>query len=127
MNMNFQQSDKEHIASEKYHDYTYYEFTEDSLRSIAGKSPKEASSKELYSLVQMLYPHNLICSGLFDRVLVFDIKNGKRVDPPKEAYSDFADRRNGAMLLERILDAFKEAKFDVHEGWALMYSKAREK
>lgn len=37
----------------------------------------------------MLYPKNMVGSGLFQPILIFKIsKSGKRVDPPLEAYNN---------------------------------------
>lgn len=117
--LNFKQEDKARIEGEKFHSYHYYEFTEQSLRALAARDIYEIPSKECYQLVQMLYPSNLICSGLFERCLVFDIINGIRQDPPKEHWYDLATPGSNGILLERIITALEENGVEVHQSWKM--------
>ena len=70
-------------------------------------------------LIQMLYPTNMIGSGLFQPILIFRIgRNGKRIDPPIEAYNSLDDMRNGECLLFRIIDHIeKNSKFKIDDSW----------
>jgi hypothetical protein len=121
----FNQEDKARIEGEKHHNYTYYEFTEQSIRAISAKHVKDVESREWYTLVQMLYPENLICSGLFDSFLVFDIINQKRKDPPKEAYADLVTAGKKSMLLERIIATLNEGGIEPHESWKSVLAKSK--
>jgi hypothetical protein len=126
VNMNFDPADKALIEGEKYHSYSYHEFTEDSLRTLAAKPIQEIPGSEMYALVQMLYPHNLICSGLFDHCLVFDIVDGKRNDPPKEYWHDLASKGSDGILLDRIITALEENGVRVHESWKEALNRSKE-
>lgn len=124
--LNFKAENKMHVEGEKYHNYSYYDFNEQSVREIASKHAKDVTGHEWYSLVQMLYPKNLITSGLFDAFLVFDIINRKRKDPPKEYWNDLVTPGSDGVLLERIISALSEHKIDVHESWKIALKRASE-
>lgn len=47
----------------------------------------------------------LLGSGLFQPILIFKIsKNGKRIDPPIEAYNSLDDLKDNTCLFYRILE-----------------------
>jgi hypothetical protein len=73
----------------------------------------------------MLYPENLICSGLFDAFLVFDIINATRKDPPKEAYANLTTTVKKSALLERIIAALNEGGIEPHESWRIALAKSK--
>ena len=123
--LNFKQEDQKRIESAENKRYSYFGFTEESCREIASKPLKEISASEWRSLVQMLYPKNLICSGLFEPFLVFDItKSGKRKDPPKEHFPSLDQPGSDGILLQRIIDALMENGCELHETWKIHVEKA---
>ena len=73
----------------------------------------------------MLYPRNMIGSGLFQPILIFKIsKSGKRVDPPLEAYNSIDNLEGDTCLLFRIIEYIeKNSKLKIHDSWY----KAKEK
>ena len=84
--LNYIEADKKRIEEEKNHNYHYYEFTEEKILNIISKSPRDLNTDEWFCLIQMIYPKNLIASGLFQPILIFEIKDGYRVDPPILAF-----------------------------------------
>ena len=87
--LNYKEDDKRLIESGKYR---YYDFTEEIVRKIVSKNINDVISEEWRILLQMLYPSNMIESGLFQPILIFKIsKSGKRVDPPLDAYNSIYD------------------------------------
>ena len=117
--LNYKIEDKNKI--EKSNRYKYYEFTEDKIKKIIEKDIKEVNNEEWRLLIQMLYPNKLICSGLFQAILIFETnKNGKRIDPPEEAYDSVNEKNidNQETLLERIIKHINEnSTFIFHESW----------
>ena len=105
---------------QKTNRYTYFNFSRKMCERLAKMSPNDIKNIELRGLIQMLYPDKLIASGLFQNVLIFDIKNNKRVDPPLEAYNDMTHGENeeGLTLFERIVNVLKkEGITEYHEHW----------
>ena len=97
--------------------FEYYDFTPEKLEKMLSKDARDALDEELRMAVQILYPDKAICSGLFDGVLLFDIKNGKRKECPTEAYKDLLTAPEGKeTLLSRILKIAKENKMKIHES-----------
>ena len=83
----------------------YYEFTDEIIEKIVTKNISDITNEEWRTLIQMLYPKNMIGSGLFQPILIFKIsKNGKRVDPPIEAYNSLDDVKEDTCLFYRILE-----------------------
>ena len=128
-NLNFNEQDKALITeAENKRGYTYYEFTEEKIREIAAKPAQTIEYKEWCCLVQMLYPRGLICSGLFDPFLVFDIVDGKRKDPPRWHWGDLqSPGGDGSILLGRIIRALAEHGIEVHESWHKALAAGKEK
>lgn len=127
MNLNFKIEDKNLITSEKNHNYRYYEFTEDTCKTIASKHVNDVDSDEWYSLVQMLYPNRLICSGLFESFLAFEIRDGKRIDPPMEHWGNLVSEGSDGVLLHRIIDVLNSNCIEEHPSWAETLKAAEEK
>ena len=67
----------------------------------------------------MLYPKNMIGSGLFQPILIFKIsKTGKRVDPPLEAYNNVNELKNNDCLLFRMMNHIeKHSNIKIHNSW----------
>ena len=100
--MNYKKEDKELIEKANCR---YYEFTDEIIKNIVTKNMKDIDNEEWRTLIQMLYPKNMIGSGLFQPILIFKIsKSGKRVDPPIEAYNSLDDMKEGTCLFFRILE-----------------------
>ena len=75
----------------------------------------------------MLYPKNMIGSGLFQPILIFEIKNGKRKDPPIEAYNGVDDLENGSCLLIKIIDYIeKNSNLKFNKSWYIVKNKILE-
>lgn len=116
--LNYSKENKLAITeAENRRGYTYYEFTEESVRAIATKAVAFVEEREWRSLLQMLYPDKLICSGLFEAFLVFEIKNGRRKDPPQEHWSDLVTPGSDGVLLVRFIAALAEHGIEVDESW----------
>lgn len=112
--LNFKAEDKATVQQAGIH----YDFTEEKARKIAAKDARDVDYKEWCSLLQMLYPGTLICSGIFDPFLVFEIKNGRRKDPPKEHWRSLTEPGSDGVLLERFKNALSEHGITVHESWS---------
>ena len=87
------------------------------LKFIAAKEVTSVEYSEWCSLLQTLYPDKLICSGLFELFLVFEIKNGCRKDPPQEHWGNLVTPGSDGILLERFIAALREHGIKVHESW----------
>lgn len=111
--LNFRQEDKAAVEKAGIH----YDFTEEKTREIAAKDVRAVEYKEWCSLLQMLYPGTLICSGLFEPFLVFEVKDGRRVDPPKEHWPSLNKPGTGGVLLEQFILALQEHGIEVNESW----------
>lgn len=113
--MNYKEEDKKIIESTNCF---YYVFTEQIIENIVKNPIEDVTNKEWRALIQMLYPKNMIGSGLFQPILIFKIKNGKRVDPPLEAYNSINDLKNNDCLLFRIMNHIeKNSKLKIHDSW----------
>lgn len=116
--LNYSEENKRTITeAENRRGYTYYEFTEETVRAIAAKAAAFVEEREWRSLLQMLYPDKLICSGLFEAFLVFEIKNGRRKDPPQEHWGDLVTPGSDGVLLERFIAALAEHGIEVDASW----------
>lgn len=126
--LNYDEKNKLTITeAENGRGYAYYEFTEETVKSIAAKEATNVEEREWRSLLQMLYPDKLICSGLFEAFLVFEIKNGRRKDPPQEHWSDLVTPGSDSVLLERFIAVLAEHGIEVHESWRAALQKAKQK
>lgn len=112
----YKEGDKKLIESGRYR---YYDFTEEIVRKVVSKHISDVTNEEWRILLQMLYPNNMIGSGLFQPILIFKIgRNGKRVDPPLEAYNSINDLKEGTCLLFQIIEYIeKNSKFKIHDSW----------
>lgn len=115
------------IEAENRRGYSYYEFTEEAVRTIAAKEAIDVEDGEWRSLLQMLYPDKLICSGLFEAFLVFEIKNGRRKDPPQEHWGSLVRPGSDGVLLERFIEALAEHGIEAHKSWRAVLQRAKQK
>jgi hypothetical protein len=120
--LNYKEDDKSLIESGRYR---YYDFTEEVVENIVSKHINDVENEEWRILLQMLYPSNMIGSGLFQPILIFKIsKSGKRVDPPLEAYNSINDLKEDTCLLFKIIEHIEQnSKLKIHNSWY----KAKEK
>lgn len=120
--INYKETDKKLIESARC---VYYDFTEKIIENIVNKHINDVANEEWRILLQMLYPSNMIGSGLFQPILIFRIsKSGKRVDPPLEAYNSIDDLKGDTCLLFKIIEYIeKNSKLKIHDSWY----KAKEK
>lgn len=114
--MNYKEEDKKLIESANCH---YYEFTEEMIKKIVSKNINDVTGEEWRTLIQMLYPKNMVGSGLFQPILIFKISpKGKRVDPPLEAYNSINDLVDNNCLLFRIMKQIeKKTNIKIHDSW----------
>ena len=70
--MNYKEENKSLVESSGR--YSYYDYTEKSIEKIVSKNIKKVENDEWKSLIQMIYPKNMIGSGLFQPILIFDMK-----------------------------------------------------
>ena len=117
MDINYSAINKALVCGADNRGYVYYEYTEESVRRIAAKEVSTVSDREWRSLLQMLYPDCLICSGLFEPFLVFEITNGRRKDPPQEHWDSLVAPGSDGILLERFIAVLREHGIKVHESW----------
>ena len=110
--MNYKKEDRKLIENSGR--YKYYDFTEKIVKEIVNKNISDVSNEEWRTLLQMIYPKNMIGSGLFQPILIFRInKQGKRVDPPIEAY-DKIDK----VLLPKIMNYIeKNSDLKIDNSW----------
>lgn len=120
--INYKETDKKLIESARC---VYYDFTEKIIENIVSKHINDVANEEWRILLQMLYPSNMIGSGLFQPILIFKIsKSGKRVDSPLEAYNSIVDLKGDTCLLFKIIEYIeKNSKLKIHDSWY----KAKEK
>ncbi len=114
--LNYKEDDKKLIESGRY---KYYDFTEEIVENIVSKYINDVENTEWRILLQMLYPRNMIGSGLFQPILIFKIsKNAKRVDPPLEAYNSINDLKEDTCLLFKIIEHIEQnSKLKIHNSW----------
>ena len=114
--LNYKEEDKKLIESERYR---YYDFTEEIIKQIMSKNINKVTNEEWRILLQMLYPKNMIGSGLFQPILIFKIsKSGERVDPPLEAYNSINDLKGNTCLLFKIIEYIENnSNLKIHNSW----------
>lgn len=97
----------------------YYHYNTKIIQEIILKDPNNLTSEEWYTLIQMLYPGNMIASGLFQPILIFRIgRNGKRIDPPIEAYDSVDQIKDGKCLFIEIMNFIdRHSKLKFNEIW----------
>ena len=115
------ENQKKVITSAERGRYTYFDFSKEKITEIAQKPFSELTLLDGFSLVQALFPEYLICSGIFDCFLVFEIKNNKRIDPPKYWFNSFGsylnNKTNFNLLCKEIIDLFRKNDISYHYGW----------
>lgn len=118
-NLTFKEENKKIIVEEKEHNYNYYEYTPDMILAIVKKNPEEVENDEWRALIQALYPDSLICSGLFQPLLLFHIKNGLRVDPPYLAFNNLNEynEKIKSSLFEKICDFLIDSGIELNDVW----------
>lgn len=118
-NLTFKEENKKIIVEEKRHDYSYYEYTPEKILDIVKKNPNDVENDEWKTLIQMLYPDSLICSGLFQPLLLFHIKNGLRVDPPYLAFNNITEynKKIKSSLFEKICDFLTDNGVELNDTW----------
>ncbi len=111
-------------TAENNRGYVYYDFSPEMVERVIATPLKNVTNDELRGLIQMIYPDKLICSGFIDNVLIFDIVDGVRKDPPLLFYFDMCSpsdckKIKGEVLYIKILNYIREkkpnAKFD--QSW----------
>ena len=109
--------------------YKYFDFTKEKISKIAIKPFLDLTINDCFVLVQALFPEYLICSGLFDTFLIFEIKNGRRIDPPKyffrglDSYLNNDDELKLNFLAEEIVDLFIKNNIPYVEFWNVIVEK----
>lgn len=99
---------------------------------IALKNIYDIEIVEAFSIVQALFPNYLVCSGLFDSFLLFEIKDGRRIDPPKYFYNHFASYLNDDKvakcnkLIDEIMDLFEQNNITCDKSWYEYYEKTQQ-
>ena len=118
--LDYKEEDKNRVEKVRYR---YYDFTEEIIKQIISKNISEVTNEEWRILLQMIYPKNMIGSGLFQPILIFEIKkNGKRKDPPIEAYNRIddlkRDLKKADCLLFRIMNHIeKNSNLKINDSW----------
>ena len=117
--LTFKEENKQIITGECRHNYTYYEYTPEIIQKIVNKHPNDLSNDEWRTLIQMLYPDSLICSGLIQPILLFHIKDKYRVDPPYLAFNSIVDKNKkiNCTLYEKIYNFLLENEVVMQSGW----------
>lgn len=114
---------KKVITSAEEGSYEYYDFSKEKVQEIAIKNINNLTYYDACVLVQALFPKYLICSGLLDSFLMFEIKNNERKDPPKYCYYNLVNYLNNDkeskvnLLISEIIDLFKANNIQYHETW----------
>lgn len=124
--MNYKEEDKKYV--EALGSISYYDFTEKEIARVVKTNVEEVENIDWRMLIQMLYPKNMIGSGLFQPILIFRIaRNGKRIDPPIEAYNGLVDIRKGTCLLFRIIEHIeKNSNLKIDSSWYKLKEKILE-
>lgn len=103
--------------------YDYFEFSREKIQEIASKDIAEINYKDAATLVQALFPNYLICSGLFDSFIMFETRNGIRIDPPKYWYRNLRSYLNNNeelkynRLIDEMIDLFNQNDIVPHQSW----------
>lgn len=102
-------------TAENNRGYVYYDFSPEMVERVIATPLENVTNGELRGLIQMIYPDKLICSGLIDSVLIFEIVKGARKDPPLYYYSDMCSpseckKIKGEVLFIKILNYIREKK-----------------
>lgn len=103
--------------------YDYFHFSNKIVEEIAETPIEKFTWGQAAVIMQALFPNNLICSGLFDSFLIFEVENGNRIDPPKFYYRSLSSRVNNCdnkqqlRLIEVMLKLFETNNIKCHESW----------
>lgn len=103
--------------------YSYFDYDKESVQAVAKKNIKDVRLVDCFILAQALFPEYLICSGLIDSFLMFEIKNNNRVDPPKYYYSSLASYLNNNkevqanFLIDEVIDLFDKNDIECDSSW----------
>ena len=123
-NLEMNKDFKENIISAENGRYTYYDYDLQTIKDIAKVDPhNELTYNNVATLVQVLFPEYLVCSGLFDSFIMFKVKNGRRSDSPKYCYRSLDSYLNNNndkkdnLLIEEIVDLFKQNNIDYNKIW----------
>ena len=114
---------KKIITSAENGRYRYHDYSKEIIQEIANKNTEGLYCNDINPIVQALFPQYLICSGLWDNFLMFEIKDNERANSPKYSYLDvgsYLDNDKEAkcnLLMEEILDLFYENKLSIHPCW----------
>lgn len=117
------ESQKKIITTAEGGRYKYFDFTKEKITEIAAKSFIDLTVQDIFYVVQALFPEYLICSGLFDCFIIFEIKDDKRIDHPKyyfrslDSYLNNNDELKFNFLAKEIVDLFKKNNIPYHEKW----------
>ena len=125
---------KEVITTAERGRYSYFDYDKETIEKIAQKSLREdeLSMNDCFHLVQALFPQYLVCSGLIDCFLLFEIKNNVRIDPPLYCYANLSAYLNNNKdakcnrLVEEIIDLFKKNNINYHNDWDDFLKKCNE-
>ena len=110
--------------------YSYYDFSLDGIRKIAESDINALEPNDLRAIVQCLYPKFLVCSGLFDAILLFDVRpSGDRIDPPFASWRYLGTAQNefkdSPLMADSISKLFKANGIKPHESWNRYLQKCR--
>lgn len=97
LNKNLKMNDdlKKIITSAENGKYDYFDYSNEIIQKIALiNDENDFTVQNLRPIIQALFPKYLICSGLFEPFIMFEIKNNVRVDPPKFHYKTLFDFLN---------------------------------
>lgn len=122
-NLEMNKDFKENIISAENGRYTYYDYDLQTIKDIAKVNPQtELTYNNAATLVQVLFPEYLVCSGLFDSFIMFKVKDGRRGVSPKycyrslDSYLNNNDKKDN-LLIEEIVDLFKQNNIDYNKMW----------
>lgn len=107
----------------------YYHYNIETIEKIISKDVRNLDNEEWRTLIQMLYPDKMIASGLFQPILIFKIrKDGKRIDPPIEAYDSVDQVKSiGDCLIFKIIDFIESnSNLKINETWYQIRKKIEE-
>lgn len=123
-NLEMNKDFKENIISAENGRYTYYDYDLQTIKDIAKVNPQtELTYNNAATLVQVLFPEYLVCSGLFDSFIMFKVKDGRRGGSPKYCYRSLDSYLNNNndkkdnLLIEEIVDLFKQNNIDYNKMW----------
>lgn len=111
---------KKNITSKRY---DYYDFNKEIVDQIAQKNIKDVTFADTSILAQALFPQYLLCSGLFDNFILFEVEDGVRVDPPIYCYRNLRSYLNNDNIVKvnrlafEIEDLFIKNKIVYSDSW----------